>query len=746
MSHDRRINNRPAEFSRTDLSAIKLDFGVYLGIVKNNIDPDRKGRLQVWVPDFGGDEAQSFNWRTVSYASPYMGSTYYSQNTSKETTFNTVNHTYGMWMIPPDLDSQVLITFINGRPDKGYWFACVSPHASHNMMPALAASDKWSESQVRNELPADIQKQVVTGEKYPSLEFNENNPNLRTEKFQTDNPRPLHRAQFARLVEQGLENDPTRGTTTSSSQREAPSNVFGFSTPGRPDPDPKTNKELLKKIAENKVKPEDYRVTKRQGGHVFVLDDGTVDGQDQQIRLRTAGGHQIVMHDSDDTMYISNSNGSVWIELSNSGQLHIFSSNGVNLRTQGDLNLHSDRDVNINAGGSISCKAANSIRVESDSTSLSSVNSTTLYATNIEMLANQDIRGSTPNGGVFWNSDPVVVAPPGIPVKELPDTYKDPDTNKWRSVEKKLTSIVSVAPTHEPYARKSGTTVTNGNNNAAPADAAGADTAATTGSSAAAPAVGENAQVNQATANTPTLSAIEKSANQLAVTPSGQVTDTATGAAPGASSASKDAGPSAAQGKPVKNKLPLAKLAEQPVPKDGLGPLSVSEVRALMGQLGNLESTMDYSKVNEQGYLGKYQFGAAALVDRGYIHKDYYDRYGQAALDMDLAWTGKNNIKAKDNWLANSSIQEQTMYEQMKANYQQLVNNQSIKPGDDKSVISGMLSVAHLLGPNKGTSTRPGAATWRSTGTGTDANGTSGADYYNAGRYAMEVLAKGSGS
>jgi len=731
MSHDRKVNNKPADFSRVDLSSSKLDFGVYIGIVKNNFDKDRKGRLEVWIPDLGGDENNEFNWRPVNYASPYMGSTYLEANRSKDTTFNTVNHTYGMWMIPPDIGAQVLVTFINGRPDKGYWFACISPHASHNMMPALASSSKWNENQVFTELPADIQQKTKPGQAYPSLEFNENNPALRQPGFQNRNERPLHREQFLRLVDQGLENDTVRGTTSSSSQRESPSYVFGISTPGRPDPDIKDNNELLQKINENTAKAADFLVTRRKGGHTFVMDDGDLQGNDQQIKLRTAAGHQIVMHDSGNTMYISNSNGSVWIELSNSGQLHIFSSDGVNVRTQGDLNLHSDRDVNINAGGSFNLKAANNIKLESQTTTMASIASTTVYAANIELLANQNLRGQAASG-IEWNSGSPITVPSEIPVKELTDTKLDPNSQTWVSVEKSLTSIVGIAPTHEPYSRKSGSTVTPSRPPAS----------STPVSSSASGGTGDNTNVNESDPNTPTLSSIECSVAVLSSGAGGAVLD-GSGNPVGTGSANLDSGPSMASGKPIKSKLDKSKLSQQPVPISGIGPLSVSEVRAVMAQLGWKESSWNYSAVNTFGFSGKYQFGAAALVDRGYIHKDYYDRYKNSALTIDNAWTGKNGINSQANWLANTTIQEQVMYEQLNANYQQLVRNNGIKEGDDKCTIGGMLCVAHLLGPNRGTSRAPGALGWRQTGNGNDAYGTSGTDYYNMGRYAIDVLAIG---
>ena len=247
MSIDRRIGKNPAEFSQRDRATVRLDTGPYIGIIKNNLDPLRKGRLQVYVPDFGGDETQEQNWITVNYASPFIGSTFPVDGENTSTSVQTVNHTYGMWFVPPDLGNQILITFVAGDPNRGYWFACISPHASHNMVPGMAASTKWNEPEPKRELPGDIQSQVVDKSQYPTLEFNENDPAKRQPGYISNNPRPLHQVQFQRLVEQGLENDPVRGTTTSSSQREVPSSVFGISTPGQPAWDDTYRQSVIKK-------------------------------------------------------------------------------------------------------------------------------------------------------------------------------------------------------------------------------------------------------------------------------------------------------------------------------------------------------------------------------------------------------------------------------------------------------------------------------------------------------------------
>ena len=76
MAIDHRIGSKVIKAARReDAPGTRVDPYPYIGIVKNNLDPTRSGRLQVYIPDLGGPEDDPKNWRTVSYASPFSGYT-----------------------------------------------------------------------------------------------------------------------------------------------------------------------------------------------------------------------------------------------------------------------------------------------------------------------------------------------------------------------------------------------------------------------------------------------------------------------------------------------------------------------------------------------------------------------------------------------------------------------------------------------------------------------------------------------
>jgi hypothetical protein len=186
---------------------------------------------------------------------------------------------------------------------------------------------------------------------------------------------------FTEVLEvQGLLLDEARGTTTASARREAPSMVFGISTPGPLD---KRNKSPTSKYG-SEGESVDYPYN-RLGGTSFVMDDGdanlirathAADGpplyinkvagetggdetipQNEHTRIRTRTGHQILLHNSEDLIYISNSRGTAWIELTSDGKIDIYAYDSISVMSQEDINFTAERDFNIDAGRNINMRA-----------------------------------------------------------------------------------------------------------------------------------------------------------------------------------------------------------------------------------------------------------------------------------------------------------------------------------------------------------------------------------------------------
>ena len=466
MAENLERNTGRAENFKFDRGGTPAEMGPFVGVVKNNVDPTRSGRLWVYIEQFGSDnpdDAQT-GYRPVNYLPPFYGITEKNSTSVGAGTYPGNQQSYGMWFTPPDIDTTVLCFFVNGDPSLGYYVGCIPEIGLNHMLPAMGASP---------------QSQYVTGNKtqdayfantpqLPVTEINSDNKQIDQSPKFFDQPKPVHSVQAAIYFKQGLDNDPERGPIGSNAQRESPSTVYGISTPGTPvyagGMDPNT---VRKQLSAGGIKPQDAQVIGRYGGHTLVMDDGDLDGNNALFRMRSAKGHQVMMNDSGDFIYIAHANGQTWIELGVEGTVDVYSTNSVNVRTEGTINLHADKDINMYAGGNISMKSGAATNIGAVTTmNLAAEVGMTLFSTaalgirSDGSLSLQSQSGSW-NGGtklafkagridLNGGSAKTVTPPKLYPKRTLDDTVFD-YSNGWKTKTGALESIVTRAPTHEPY-------------------------------------------------------------------------------------------------------------------------------------------------------------------------------------------------------------------------------------------------------------------------------------------------------
>ena len=458
-----RTRGVPSNYKQ-DRGGVPAQFGPFTGIVKNNVDPTRSGRLQVYIDVFsGGNPNDSTKWTTVNYLPSFYGST--TPNLTPDAGVGTYpgNQTsYGMWFTPPDIGITVLCVFVNGDRQLGYYIGVVPDNGVGAMVPAIGGSDKYVTGNKNQET------YFADAPLLPVTEINTNNPAVVNAGRFFDQPKPVQAVVAGAMFQQGLANDPERGPIKSSSQRETPSAVFGISTPGIPifQGGMKPN-DIRQKIQNNELKPADARVIGRMGGHTLVMDDGDLQGNNALFRLRTPKGHQITMNDSDDFFYITHANGQTWLEFGREGTVDIFSTNSVNIRTQGDINFHADRNINMYAGGNIQVKSEKSTTMEAvtdfnitaqrdfkiyskATIGVRADGTMALQSTGGSWLGGSDLKFTA--GGIDLNGPtaPTVTAPKPIATIELDDT-KFSTSKGWQVDPDALKTIVPRAPTHEPY-------------------------------------------------------------------------------------------------------------------------------------------------------------------------------------------------------------------------------------------------------------------------------------------------------
>jgi hypothetical protein len=453
------MSNSTVEHIAQDAPPVKP--GIYLAKVTSVLDSSFMGTLQVKIIHAGsGNGDYKGQHLPVRYMSPFLGSTS-KDYVKEEADYGNTQKSYGMWMVPPDVGTTVIVIFMQGSPKWGYWIGCVPDDSMNFMTPGIAAT-KFAIDGIEERVPVAEHNRIVNP-----------NPGDPTKANKPQHP-------FAKALQaQGLLKDDIRGITTSSARRESPSAVFGISTPGPID---KNGPEGLVGTSDNQVNAPISRL----GGATFVMDDGDdkflrkvsasegppeyasienneTDGDvtiphNELIRLRTRTGHQILLHNSEDLIYIGNAKGTTWIEMTSTGKIDIYATDSISIHTDADLNFSANRDINLEAGRNVNIRAAGTAEEPAGVGAEKKSGRIQLESTaNINLLSNADTKITsigtshinsgkdhveTTVGAIHMNSEskPAELAE-ALKLFQLPNELG----------EVSITSMMLRVPTHEPW-------------------------------------------------------------------------------------------------------------------------------------------------------------------------------------------------------------------------------------------------------------------------------------------------------
>lgn len=681
-----RSTGRSQEY-KFDRGGMPAEMGPYVGVVVNNIDNTRSGRLQVWIEQFGATEVDGSpnltdptTWRTVRYISPFYGATKQSGDNGVGT-YPGNRNSYGMWFTPPELGTRVLCFFVGGDPTVGgYYLGCIPEDGINRMIPAIGAVSNYNPNNAS-------QQQLLNGvTAAPVTEINDIDPKFTDDPRFFDKPKPVQSTVEGILFQQGLNKDPIRGPIKSSAQRESPSNCYGISTPGKPIYQGGGSDKALKAALEKgQVKLQDIAVVGRQGGHTFVMDDGDIDGNDTLVRIRTAKGHQITMSDDGDAFFITHANGQTWIELGKQGTVDVYSTNSINLRSQGVLNFHGDKGINMFTGGNFRIKSKKTAIIESDDKLIMNGENFALLTSGKTLGLKSDgtlgIQGkivtarsdSQINLGaklINLNGGQTVPVPPFpvIPEFTLPDT-EFVSGKGWTITDGALQTVCSRAPTHEPYYAHNRAADVNTNLNPI--------------------------NINIPDANSSTAKVYE-TVNIL----------------------------------PVQNGVTLENVLAETVAVAKVGPLSISQVTALTAQTaqnrasqfpaydddGNLMPGFELNENNDPIYtgpdlgsiargVGVYGQSVESLVSTGFIKASALNLIENGVspatvLSSDSVWSGQYGVSGIADYLNSKTLQNIVQIGIMTASFAGLVNAGTIKENENPRVVATFIQPATEYGVN----------------------------------------------
>lgn len=352
--------------------------GIYIAEVINDQDAQHNGRITVKIPEFGADSE-----RIILLTTPFGGNTEIKDSTDNVEIESGSPITYGMWPQPPAIGSNVIVGF-TGSMEQGFYLGYLPPKDRNATMGGNAAQEAY-----------DGEGNTIITQT--------------TEKNSTDKNDPVTKAakvkQLNQLLESGLAVDYVRGHSQSSARRESPSKVVGFTS---------------------------------KMGHTISMDDETTS---DNIRIKTSGGNQILLDDTNGFIFISNKAGNGWIEMDADGRVEVYSQGGVSIATDGDYNVHAKGSINMQAeqGVNIKSSGAEGLKLES------SVGSIDIHsAININGGADREINLTATNNYYLQAGRVDINGPTPIPAKKAAVQAHMTNTSV-------TSSINSRVPEHHPW-------------------------------------------------------------------------------------------------------------------------------------------------------------------------------------------------------------------------------------------------------------------------------------------------------
>ena len=446
---------------------------------------------------------------------------------------------------------------------------------------------------------------------------------------------------------------------------------------------------------------QDFQSDASTGGHQFIMDDGNIAGYNQQIRIRTTNGNEILLDDTYGQIYIVNSRGSAWVELTPSGRLDVFSSNDISMHSQGNINFHADKNINFHANNALNLHGGQKTQLDSGGTLVvRGTNGTTLFDPSSMSIGTNGGLTESFSTAIFSGAQlklavgqqynvpagmQKVADPIAVPSAAVANVGTSGGNAWWTSGT--LESICPRVPTHEPWPNH---------------EIVGINNVVTT----------QGAPIPPATLAT-------------ALTPNAH-----------------PQGPTS--GSTVQRPFNKGLIATQPTPslvmkcKNGTPLLSQNQLQAFMAAIGQNESgwpqnapgtngTTNWSlSGGGKGYYainagpaggdsGKYQFRAPALETLGYIRAGsskqastitifssgstyFTGQPAGSASNGGVNATGGQPITNILDFMNNGAAQELIMQELLNFNLNQLLNHGTINCSSTPSDVAGLLWVSQALG------------------------------------------------
>lgn len=290
----------------------KKNFGLVMGIVRDNNDPQQMGRLKVYIPSIDSKFYETDDLPWSLYVSPFGGVIKDMKVGREESEISNIT-TYGLWSIPKN-GAHVLCGFINGNTQMRFWIGCIYPTDLNRTMPqALNDPDtKELKTEIHEPEDSDEEKSEI---KLESTIIDPLTSNLKEAGLGPDDDNFKTRGWERSVAYPSAEKDKpsTDGYADKPGGEGKDSQIYSFTTPGR---------------------------------HYITMSDVP---DHCRIRIRTTAGQQVIMDDTNERIYISTAKGRNWIEIDEDGRIFVYAKDEINIRSEDDINIKSEKNINIKA-------------------------------------------------------------------------------------------------------------------------------------------------------------------------------------------------------------------------------------------------------------------------------------------------------------------------------------------------------------------------------------------------------------
>lgn len=359
----------------TDRDERKLTISV--GRVVDTNDPMQMGRVRVYVAGLDRNISNVGDIPFAIYSSPFAGHQQVQSRGPEDDIYTTGPVAYGMFAIPK-VGTDVLIAHLNGDPNYRIWFGALYgqllsgtvPHGRYTFNNPNASPGDLDGPLSASENPIQPIYGNLTSAYTRTTSIASNDGAIST----TPRKNFEWRVRGADFQGAGLgniqRNLPDQKVSNVTDDRnyvytEEDGTAFhqgnytqGYAT-SRIEPNATYDPNLVD--GGQNLDPQTYSWT-TPGFSSIAMDDRP---ENARIRLRTGSGHQIILDDTNERIYISTVQGNNWVEMDQSGNIDIYAARRVSIHAAMDVNITTDQTFRVHAKQGIHMTSEGEVRITS---------------------------------------------------------------------------------------------------------------------------------------------------------------------------------------------------------------------------------------------------------------------------------------------------------------------------------------------------------------------------------------------